>query len=363
MSNLPYPFPISPEIVEKDYEGFNITALANPVFHGQKISSAELPNLELDFVESDGDLVRIRFRVDLKPIDPPRRGSSGVFNFDDKVMSFVMDVAQKQGFSLPHANSKEGKGNKTALKNLRHSLFFPWAQQQNVMDALESNRILRTQLPTTRFTAWNHKPHNLETLKQRYVSGIYGQFRLGTQIGFFLIEPVLGSMWSAPEGPMKRRELMINDQHRLLEQHRMHLLRCWPFLTELGLEMELFDGQISNMYELNEYVEFVYFKEAVLGGNLDKVINRKPTVRPAWGGPPMERWENMTVHAIMAHFMADGLEVPRFLALMARHKVPFTATLEVDVMVGGSAGIFIGNKSDPLMTLHKPSRPQENTDV
>lgn len=356
----PYPFPVFPEIAEHDYQAFTITALDNPVIKGERVKSSLLPNLELQFVNDKQQAVHIRFRVDLKDREFGVGKQSWPFSFEEKVISFAMHVGEKYGLSFQHTNSNGAKGNRRVIKDLMHSLFDPWSNGQNIFDPADSVRILRTHMPTTKFAAWNYRQGGVEWLKQKPVNGIYGHFRLGTQIGFFVIDAMVGGLLDH-KGAINRT--IINDAHRLVEEHRMHILKCFPFALGLGLEMEYADANCHNFHDLNQFAELKFFRDAVVNGDLEKTIDRNPTVRPAWGAAPKERWMNMTVHAVMRHFMDDGLEVPRFLANMRRHNVPFTATFEVDVMAGNSCGIFLPGQQDPFMTLHKPSRPQEQNNV
>lgn len=356
----PYPFPVYPEMVENDYPQFTITALDNPVIKGDRVNSSLLPNLELQFVNDKREAVHIRFRVDLKDREFGVGKQSWPFSFEEKVVSFAMHVGEKYGFSFQHTNSNGAKGNRRVIKDLMHSLFDPWSNGQNIFDPADSVRILRTHRPTTKLSAWNYREGGVQWLKEKPVNGIYGHFRLGTQIGFFVIDPIVGSLLDH-KGAIYRTT--INDAHRLVEEHRMHILGCWPFATALGLEMEYADANCFNFFDLNQFAELKFFRDAVVNGDLEKVIDRHPTVRPSWGGSPKERWNNMTIHAVMRHFMDDGLEVPRFLANLRRHDVPLTATFEVDVMEGDSIGIFLPNKEDPVMTLPYASRAKEQNNV
>lgn len=360
MNTHTYPVAVSPEILMISEKNWDIRAVDNPMVKHERIRSSELPNLELEYVHSDGSKAHIRFRVDLKNHEFGVNKNLWPFNFEEKVLKFATMVGEQFGFKMQHANATGTKSNRTAIKNLMFSLFDPWSNNQNLLSPVGSPNILRARLPNTKFASWNYREHPYPWFKGKAIYGVCGHFRLGTQIGFFVIDSLVGAI---RDGNRPDSDFVINDQHRLLEQHRMHIMRCWPFAQQLGLEMELAKRPCADLLELNDYAAEVFYHEALANGELEKVIDRNAPAREGWGGGPKERWQNMTVHAIMRYFMHNGLEVPRFLALLAREKAPYTTTLEVDVMGNDSVGIFLKDRHDPLMTLTRPSRAKEQTNV
>lgn len=358
MINHTYPIAVSPEIIMISERNWDIRAMDNHMVKHERIPSTNLPNLELEYVAEDGTTAHVRFRVDLKNCQFGETKSLWPFNFEEKVLKFAARVGKELGFTLPdHPTATRTRSNKAAIKNLMFALFDPWSNMHNILSPVASPNIIRSRLPTTKFASWNYREKPYPWFKDKAIYGVCGHFRLGTQIGFFVIDSLVGAI---RDGNRPDSDYGINDTHRLLEQHRMHILSCWPFAQQLGLEMELAKRPCANLLELNDYAAEVFYHTALANGDLEKVVNRNPTVRPAWGVAPKERWENMTVHAIMRYFMHDGLEVPRFLALLARENVPYTTTLEVDVMGNDSVGIFLKGNADPLMTLTRPSRAVEN---
>lgn len=360
MSNHPYPVPVSPEIIQISEKNWDIRAVDNPMVKGNRIRSSELPNLELEYVTEDGDKAHIRFRVDLKNHEFASSKNVWPFMFEEKVLKFSTRVGEEFGFKMQHSNAAGTRSNRTAIKSLMFALFDPWSNNRNVMTPVGAPGILRTQLPTTKLSAWSYREHAYPWFKGKGIYGIYGHFRLGTQLGFFVIDSLVGCI---RDGNRPDSDVVINDQHRLLEEHRMHILRCWPFVQQLGLEIELAKRPCADFTELNDYAAEVFYHTALANGDLEKVIDHNAPPRDGWTVGPKHRWQNMTVHAVMRYFMHDGLEVPRFLALLAREHVPYTTTLEVDVMGNDSVGIFLKYKTDPLMTIARASRAPENDNV
>jgi hypothetical protein len=360
MSNHAYPVRVETEICMISEKHWDIRAVDNHIVKRERIRSNELPNLELELVADDDTAAHVRFRVDLKNHEFGLNKNLWPFNFEEKVLKFASHVAETLGLKMPHVNATASKTNRTAIKNLMFGLFDPWSNGHNLMSPAPSVSILKTRRPTTKFQAWNYREAPYPWFKDKAIYGVCGHFRLGTQIGFFVIDALVGTI---RDGNRPDSDVSINDMHRLLEEHRLHILRCWPFAQQMGLEMELAKRPCTNLLELNDYAAEVFYHAALANGELEKVVDRNAPAREGWIAGPKERWQNMTVHAIMRYFMHDGLEVPRFLALLARENVPYTTTLEVDVMGNDSVGIFLKGRHDPLMTLTRPSRAPEIDNV
>lgn len=234
-----YPFTISPAINEVYHRWYTFAAVDTAELATCRFE--HMPNLALTFLTSTGEDAVIWLRVD--PTVPDNGHSVWPFSFEQNVFDFARNVASKYQLTSPHAQSKEGKANRTAIKNLMHLLFNPWTSTHQGLDPAPAIRILRTTLSTTKFSAWGYKDKPLPSLKDKQVRGLCGYFKLCDRQGFFVIDAMVGSIGHS----------QLSDENRaeLLTTHRTHIMKCWPFIKDDELVMEYYDHPFNNLYEVN----------------------------------------------------------------------------------------------------------------
>lgn len=210
-----------------------------------KIASADLPNLALEYKDGLGETSVIWYNVkNMGRVFKP-------FRFDELITVFAEQVGQNFSRELvKRAHNSKVKGIKSRLKDLANDLYSPQLGARNMIDTVKAPRILRCQKETTQFKAFRHMADMKEFMRQKYIYGITGFFKLGDTVGYFVIEGLVAPLW-CPTRDGQAQEYIISDVQELVDAYRTQIFDYWPFLSHLELTMELTDSIVTDHFELN----------------------------------------------------------------------------------------------------------------
>lgn len=211
-----------------------------------KITSDDLPNLELEYKDEAGETQVIWYNVknmgrDYKP-----------FRFDIEVMVFAEQVGRNHNLELiKRSHNATIKGIKGRIKDLAYDLYAPHLSARHIIDSVKAPRILRCQKDTTRFRAFRHTADMKEFMRQNYINGITGFFKLGDTVGYFIIDGLVAPLWCASRDGLIH-DYIISDVEELVEAYKVHIRAHWPILDNLELYMKLSDVFCTDHFVLNQ---------------------------------------------------------------------------------------------------------------
>ena len=313
------------------------------------VHSRDLPNLELEYKDKSGDTLTIWYNIK----NTGRVGKP--YQFDEKVMEFAERVGKDRHLELVKRSANSAtKGIKSRIKDLGDNLYAAHLGSKHMVDSIKAPRILRCQNDTTTFRAFRYVPNMKDHMRQQQIHGITGFFKMGDEIGYFIIDGIVAPL-RCPKVEGMNQDYIISDVRDLMMEYRDHIMEHWPFLARnLGIYVELATVMSDNHHALNRLAGEHFFKLSDQAGDLKprQILGLLPS-RNGWSNRPAERWHNVTAMDIANQFCSGPSEYQKFLNRMAEEKIAFNQIFQVDIL-NNACSIYLTNEcSTPIVIIEK----------
>jgi hypothetical protein len=313
------------------------------------MKAIDLPNLELEYRDKSGDTLCVHFNIRLVGEGPHNRS----YGFEEKVVEFATRVGEAYNLTLlkrPHNSNV--KGLRGRIKDLADSLWSPHLGSRHMVDSVLAPRILRCGKETTTFRAFRYCQGMAERMKQQHIYGITGFFKVGHEVGYFIIDGMTVPLRTLM--PDSGHDYIISDASELVLQYFDHITKHWPFLRRDGMAIHMNTKLATDHHELNTQAGEFFYALKDKAGDLKprKIMGTLPS-RDDHTRDPDERWHNVTAQDIAKQFCSSPAQYQKFLNKVTELKIPFTAVFQVDIYDSSSYIYLKSEDTTPLVVIER----------